>query len=150
MTDWLRKNLTEALQLPGHAVDWLCDLYHVIQFFDDVADNDPITRSDFNGALWLSLVAMPENAFYIAHRQHLAPVIGNAILKWQASDTAERLSCADQRSFMWRASYYDVVLSVMLICHGPEIAASSAHLVMALYGESYTKYSQEFEPCQIQ
>jgi hypothetical protein len=66
------------------------------------------------------------------------------ILKWQASDTAERNQQADAKSFVWRAGYYDLVLMTVSLVHGPVPATQNAHLVMALYGETYEDYMKEF------
>jgi hypothetical protein len=72
------------------------------------------------------------------------PALGTAILKWKASDDAERSGQADEKSFVWRATYYDLVLLVVLVCQGRESAMEKAGAVMALYGESFAKYREEF------
>jgi len=67
------------------------------------------------------------------------------VLKWQASDVVEREGKADEKSFVWRAGYYDLVLASVQICHGPEIAIKMAPYVMALYGEKFEDYMREFK-----
>lgn len=74
----------------------------------------------------------------------LVPLLANAILKWQASDHVEREGDVDARSFMWRAGYYDIILTVVQLCHGQEVAKESAHLIMRMYGEKYEDYLEEF------
>lgn len=142
--DTLRGHFTNSLALSPDAVEWLLSLYQVIQFFDDVADGDKVERNELNQALWNSLVAFPQNAFYFKHMYLLLPVVANAILKWQASDNAERAGAANEKSFVWRASYYDVVLTVVQICHGHEVAAKVADKVLGMYGENYQDYLKEF------
>lgn len=66
------------------------------------------------------------------------------ILKWQASDRAEREGHADAMSFVWRAGFYDIVLMVVQLCHGRQVAQSCAHHVMGLYGEKLDDYLKEF------
>jgi hypothetical protein len=66
------------------------------------------------------------------------------ILKWQASDQAERAGRADARSFMWRAGFYDVVLMAVALCHGSGHATNVASDVMAIYGEKLEDYLKEF------
>ena len=140
----LREHLTKTFQLPAPAVDWLMMIFNIIQVFDDVADGDPIDRQDLNRAIWDSLVGVYQNSFFVANAHILTPVLATMVLKWQASDTAERAGEHDARSFVWRAGYYDLVLMAVQIVHGPVIAAGNAHLVMRLYGENLDDYMKEF------
>lgn len=140
----LARHFTETLELPADATVWLLDLWHMAQVFDDVADGDPVARADLDRAVWKGLVAMPANPFFTAHMPALQPAMATAILKWKASDDAERAGRADERSFVWRAAYYDIVLLVVLLVHGYDKAMEKASVVMALYGEDFTKYREEF------
>jgi len=144
MTDGLRENLTKVFMLPDSAVEWLMMVYDAIQVFDDVADGDAVERKDLNATIWNTLVGMPQNAFFIANNHHLVPLLATNILKWQASDTAERNKQADAKSFMWRAGYYDLVLMAVSLVHGAGFATVNAHHVMALYGEKFEDYLKEF------
>ena len=134
----------QNLELPQDAAAWLLDLWHVIQFFDDVADGDAISRIDLDLAIWKALVSMPVNPFFRANITDLQPVVAAAFLKWKASDDAERSKQADARSFVWRAAYYDLVLLVVLLTQGPIKALEKAESVMRLYGDDYATYREEF------
>lgn len=140
----LRGHFTQ-LELDLDAVEWLLMLFHAIQLFDDVADDDEIERDDLDVALWNTLIQMPRNRFFVEHSGHLVPLMSSMILKWQGSDRAEREKQADARSFMWRAGYYDIVLAVLQLCHGVECASKNAHHVMRMYGESLEDYLNEFK-----
>jgi len=142
--DWLKENLQRVFALPAPAVEWLLMLWNAIQVFDDVADGDPVEREDLNATIWNTLVGMSQNTFWQANSQTLAPVVASMILKWQASDQAERAGKADARSFVWRAGYYDVVLMAVALCHGTQRATQSAQQVMELYGETLEDYMKEF------
>jgi hypothetical protein len=109
-----------------------------------VADGDAVERDDLNAAIWNTLVGMSQNTFWIANSQTLTPVVASMILKWQASDQAERSGKADARSFVWRAGYYDVVLMTVALCHGTQRATETAQQVMELYGETLEDYMKEF------
>ena len=141
----LGKNLTEGLFLPVDAVKWLLDLFHAFQVFDDFADNDAVDRKDLNLLIWNTLVGMQQNLFYTTNAYCLSSIVGLNILKWQASDTVERSGNADAKSYVWRAGYYDIVLAVVQLCHGPVFAAQNAHIVLGLYGETYEDYIKEFK-----
>lgn len=129
-----------TMGFPQGAIDFVVDMWRVTQFFDDVADGDKVDRPDLDAALWACLVGLPDNPFFIAHRTALVPVIACQIVKWQASDKAERDGQADARSYMWRAGFYDLLASVALICLGVD----AAKIALSMYGETLDEYLKEF------
>lgn len=143
-------NLKSKLNLPDIAIAFLAILYECIQTFDDFADGDKVTRESLNALIWNSLAALPDNDFFYQNKTTLIPIISSMILKWQASDFVERNGSSDEKSFVWRAGYYDVVLTVVQICHGAKFATENAHVALGLYGEKYEDYKKEFDKCQIQ
>lgn len=138
----LRISFEETLELPPDAIEWLLGLWNLIQVFDDMADGDPVDREDLDRAIWDSLVGGPSNSFYQAHQSWLVPAVAQATLKWMASDIAERSGCADERSYMWRAGYYDVVCLCVGLVHGP--SSERAYAALSLYGEAAAEYIKEF------
>ena len=140
----LKVNFVEALDLPAPAVVWLLDIWHLAQVFDDVADGDAVDRKDLDRAVWGAMVVAPTNPFFTEHAATLQPALAMAVLKWQAADAAERAGQADERSFVWRAAFYDIVLLVVLLVHGYPRAVELAPMVMALYGEDFADYRKEF------
>lgn len=137
-----REIFEKALGLPPDAVECLIDIAQAFSTFDDVADEDPVTRQALDRTLWSTMVGLQMNPFYAANSAWLAPVISVAIMKWQTSDILERKGKADERTFVWRACYYDIVLLVVGIVHGWEVAANAN--VIGLYGETYAEYKKEF------
>lgn len=141
----MRDNLTQSFQglnLSPAAIEWLLDLWSVIQAFDDVADGDDVNRSDLDAAIWATLVKMPSNPFYLRHSSWLIPAVAQATLEWLASDRAERNGRASAQSYMWRAGYYRVVSLVACIEHGP--SAEISETALSLYGETFEQYEKEF------
>jgi hypothetical protein len=141
----LRENFEQVFRLPPAAVEWLLALYDCIQVLDDVADGDKVERSDLDAAIWNLLFALPASPFFQQNSAMLLPLLAQAILKWQASDAAERAGNHNAMSFAWRAGYYDIVLAVVYICHGAAAAGKAAPFVMALYGEKFDAYLNEFD-----
>lgn len=135
----------ESLQLPSDCCEWLSSLWRITQFFDDVADREPIPRAVLDKALWEVLVASQINTFFERNKQVLIPVMSCALLKWQAADDREKKGLADERSYVWRASYYDVVLTCVLIVHGYYEAIKYSPRVLELYGEEYEEYLTSLE-----
>lgn len=140
----------QNLGLPPDAAGWLLDIWQLIQAWDDVADEDGIERDRLDRAIWASLVTMPANPFYLANAVTLQAGLALLVLKWQASDDAERAGKADARSYMWRAGYYDLVLLVVLLTKGHATAMKYAMTVMHLYGETLHEYLKEFPSCPNQ
>lgn len=134
----------KSLGLPDDAHEWLCSMWRVTQFLDDVADKDDISEDDFNNALWDIMLRMPANSFYRANVDALTPVIALQTIKWQASDAVEKSGLADERSYMWRAGFYDLVLMVCLLCSGSDIKSQKAVDALMIYGESYADYKEDF------
>ncbi len=141
---WLKENLEKSFSLPPDAVEWLMSLWHVLQVFDDYADGDPVERHNLDATIWNTLVGMPSNPFFARNAGAIVPALSLLILKWQASDKAERQGFADERSFVWRSGYYDLVLLAVQLTHGTDAAHRVAYHVMNLYGEKYADYKQEF------
>ncbi len=141
---WLSKNLTEGFGLPDDARDWLMALWNAIQVFDDMADGDFPDRDKLMAAICDTLVNMPANSFFLAHAHSLLPLMATAILKWKASDDAERAGEANETSFVWRAGFYDIVLAVIQLAHGQAVAIDACRQVMRLYGEKFSDYQKEF------
>lgn len=139
----LRANMTDVLALPDDAVDWLIDLWRTIQVFDDIADGDHVDRADLDAAIWASLVSMPKNPFYIRNIDWLASSVATQVVKWLASDLAERNGRADARSYTWRAGYYDTVSLVCAMVHGPK--SDIVEAALAMYGETLEDYMKEFK-----
>ncbi len=141
---WLSRNLKEILALPDEPRGWLMSLWNVIQIFDDMADGDFPERDKLDVAIYDAIVSMPNNGFFVANRTVLLPLLAIAILKWKASDEAERAGNPTPMSFVWRAGFYDIVLAVVQIVHGVESAMRMAVAVMDLYGEKLPEYLAEF------
>ncbi len=143
-TYWLSTNLKDAFSIHGDAHDWLMSLWNAIQVFDDMADGDHPDREDLLAAIGDVLVLMPGNPFFRANMDALLPLVAVAILKWKAADDVERGGKPSEMSYAWRAGFYDIVLAVVQIVHGREVALDMAQYVMNLYGESYAEYHGEF------
>jgi hypothetical protein len=95
-----------------------------------------VERADLDAAIWNLLFALPASPFFQQHSAVLLPLLSQAILKWQGADAAERAGNPSAMAFAWRAGYYDIVLSVVCICHGAAAAVKAAPVVMQTYGET--------------
>lgn len=125
----------DTLGLPPDAKSWLLGLWTVIQVLDDAADGDK--TNDAGGAAMAIFWDMPLNSFYRAHSSALQPLLMVQVLKWQAANDVEAAGKADERSYMWRAGFYDVVLMVCALC-----GADRSATALLLYGETFAEYME--------
>lgn len=144
----MRANLEQVYLswgLPVDAVTFLGKLWDAIQALDDVKDGDPV--KDVDAAIYTLVFDLPFDPFLARNRVPLAPLMATAYYKWQAANAAEAARDKAQldKAYVWRASYYDVVLGVAVLCLPPENVQSVANEVMALYGETREEYRREFE-----
>ena len=112
------------------ACSWFLDFCHVCEIFDDVADQDkPISKADLTTALFASLVEMPSNQFFAAHRQVLSGVIITGINAWLDANELEATEYADEvkyveredtiKAFMLRDWYMELLAIVIYLTRGP-------------------------------
>jgi hypothetical protein len=135
-----------ALGIPDVAKLWLKDVYSVIQGLDDLADGDRAPdRAHAEDLAYAIFVRMPLNEFFQKNASVLVPVLAVQVTKWCQANNVEEAGQADERSFMWRAGYYDLVSAVCLACGMME----AAKMALLLYGETYENYREEFK-CPVQ
>jgi len=135
----------DNLGLTPQASQWLLDVWDAIQLFDDVADKDDIERKDLDRVIYSAFVGFNQNQFFSENYHSLNGLLNVALVKWQASDTAERTGKANEKSFVWRASYYDLVVYCTILCQGYEFAHKNSQYLMDMYGEDYKDYIKEFK-----
>lgn len=141
----LKAHLEKSFDLPHDAAEFLQKVWSSIQFFDDLADGDSVSRAEVNTVLWDHFIGFSGNTFFCQHHQELKGALATMILKWQASDEAERAGAADAKSYMWRAGFYDVALLTVLLCHGYEATLPACRPMMDFYGETLEEYLEEFK-----
>lgn len=139
------EELLQQIGVHPEATSWLSLVWDCIQGLDDWVDNDEVTRREKELVIYKALVLLPSHPFFLTYNQHLTPVLSNAVLKWVGANSIEESGEASVKSFMWRASYYDLVLETIRVAHGVEAAMNAAPVVANLYGEKYTEYLKEFE-----
>jgi hypothetical protein len=140
----LFENLVNYFELPEDAARFVIMIEQFSQFFDDVADGDEIKRADLDLNLFNCFVGLNTNTFFLNNRFKLLPVMELIILKWQGSDILERDGKADEKTFVWRAAFYDLLMAVMGICHGHSYAIKRAPCVINFYAEKMEDYRKEF------
>ena len=135
-------DVLDGLDLDEDQSNFLLRVWELVQFMDDVYDGDrPV---DVYRACMNAFLLLPNDPFYAKHREQLSSLLYVAFLKWAASNQAEATGRADAKSFMWRAGYYDLVLFVFAVRHGPDHAMAHARSVLDLYGERLEEYLAEF------
>ena len=136
----------KPLELPPHALQWLIDLNQAVQGLDDWHDEDPIPQNEKLKVIHLCLVGLSGNPFFLQNYHRLLPLLNSFILKWSAANDIEdnRLKEHLPKAYMWRAGFYDIVLEVVSIVYGFDVASNLSSYVLKMYGETYDEYSKEF------
>jgi hypothetical protein len=144
--DVLETMMTRDLRLPTEAVSFLLTLWDLLQGLDDWMDDTPTQKSDRLRTIWIAIVGLNAHPFFRKNDVGLLPAVGLMVLKWQAANVVETGREVDQlpKAYIWRAGYYDVVLQVVLIVHGPLAALDLAPTVLRMYGERLEDYLKEF------
>jgi hypothetical protein len=132
------------LNLHGDARRLMLDIWSLIQVFDDVEDGAKVDKEELDRALWAAFVMLPTNEFYVANRFALGGIISVQILKWRAANQVETTGKADEKSFGWRAGYFDILMYVYALVFGKEAASMNASNVMGRYNETFEDYKKEF------
>lgn len=132
------------LELPEVASQWLLDVWDVLQGLDDWYDNDEVSNQEKQNVIYKVLVLLPASPFYQQFQSSLAPVMSNLVLKWCASNQMEESGEANEVSYVWRAAYYDLILTVVTLVHGFEDATKVSSYIAKMYGETYQSYLEEF------
>lgn len=127
-----------TLGLPEPAQAWLLDLWNLVQVMDDVTDGDPVKKEAAAKAVRAIFLTMPLNDFYRGYAAILQPVLVLQMLKWEACNEIEAKGLANEKTYVWRAGFYDVVLLVCHLCGISDVG----HACLEMYGETFTEYME--------
>lgn len=136
--------LSQQLGLSKDAEQFICLLFEITQFIDDVHDNQ-VKKYQAYEHVYKILYDWPSNQFLQRHAAFLLPVIAVQIGKWQAANYAEDNGLADEKSYNWRAGFYDVVVAVIQLEQGLENIEQKAHIALSCYAETFESYREEFK-----
>jgi hypothetical protein len=128
----------DTLGVPAPAKEWLLDIWHVIQLLDDAMDGDPVKPEAVSTVAWALFARIPTNPFYQQFVALLQPVLVLQLRKWEAANVIEAAGMANEKSYMWRAGYYDLVEMVCHLCG----LQGTGHAVTEIYGETFTEYME--------
>lgn len=115
-----------AVQEDPTALKFLQDIARVLHTYDDLIDGDqPLSDADVHTAFWLALIEIPNNAFYMAHRSELQPILVNAIVNWRVANEIERGRAGRDAellkiSFITRSAYVDLLIMSAVLIGGIE------------------------------
>jgi len=117
--------VARAVQGNASAIEFLHDIARVLHVWDDLVDKDKqLTDEDIHEAFWLTLIAIPNNAFYATHRSVLQPILVNAIVNWRIANNIERMESPDAGAlmiaFITRSSYVDLATMSATLIGGVE------------------------------
>lgn len=104
-----------------HAEAFLHAIWLISQVWDDLIDRDKkVEPARINEAMWLALVGLPRNPFYVSNFQNLNSILATSILNWEYANQleAEGTDKALSIAFVLRSSYVDLLIMTALIIGG--------------------------------
>ena len=138
------------------AVNWLLDFANICEYFDDAYDKDkPVSNEFTEQIIYTCLVDYPSNQFFQAHSHILTPQVSFVGMLWIGANQLEHRAMQSQeddngaellhdlhRAFTLRNVYVMIIMTVIEIVRGREVAKSLLTEVMDFFGaERFEEYS---------
>lgn len=117
------------------AIEFLRLLSSATELWDDLIDGDkrPLPQ-EISQVFTDLLVGLPNNPFYMQHRQHLTPLIIQAINSWQVANVLET-GAPNERALAYTLRNMDIqiVQAIVYIIQGPARAREIAPMLWRLF-----------------
>jgi predicted CDP-diglyceride synthetase/phosphatidate cytidylyltransferase len=117
--------------------------FEIIGFYS-LSDFKKLSKVKTEDVLVSLMLKLPLNSFWITHQSTLLPIISNTICTWKASDNMEHQGDSNEKSFVYRASFYQGLLMVVTLEKGFDFAYEHSDKILNVYGESFEDYKKEF------
>ena len=121
------------------AIALLLDLWLIMQCWDDAEDGDP--NSHHSKAYRAALLSLPDNPHYLSCSVPF--LVRQAYFDWVAANQFESEKEQPHKSYMLRAGYYRIIISLIASIEGIEAAEQQAADVWRCYGETFQQYEEE-------
>jgi hypothetical protein len=124
------------------AMRFCADMVEIAHVWDDLVDADkPVTPAAANAAFRKLVLEIPAGEFYRANFNFLHPVMVMIWAQWDAANKMEARPSKDDfvKTYMLRASLYQIFHACAVICGGLDWAAEIGPEVYRLYGETPEK-----------
>lgn len=121
------------------AMRFCADMAEVSHVWDDLVDGDkPVLPSQADKTFRKLILEIPANDFYRANFNFLHPVMISIWSQWDAANRMEAapLSGDLQKTYMLRASLYQLFHAVAVLCGGLDWASEIGPEIYRLYGET--------------
>jgi hypothetical protein len=138
--------LSWALKGNASAIDFCNQIFRISQTWDDLVDGDkPVGKGDINGMMWMALVEIPQNEFYLKNMGRLTTLLGHFATCWMVSNALEEEGTDHSRSisFVLRDAVSLLVLECAYLIGGAEWKATvSTHVVHHIFEDTLDEYKQ--------
>ena len=135
-----------------NALAWFLDFAQVCEVIDDLIDRDKaVPDTDISGLLFSTLIEMPLNAFFNAHKSVLCGIIVTGINSWldanqlQRAEYPEGTKYAEMddliKAFSLRDQYMEVLAAIIYITRGQAVMRELSPQIRAFFqSESFIDY----------
>ena len=127
------------------AMAFLRGLFILFQGIDDYYDGDLTDKDDIVDLHFNALSELYGNPFFRRYGHKITPMIESAHLQWQSANRMESSGLANEKSYMLRAYYYQIVHFCAAQLYGNSFAINNAISFQRFYGETYSDYIEEFK-----
>lgn len=138
-----REFLLGVLKGNVEAVRFVEVLGQISQIFDDLVDApESVTVATKHELMWLCLLVLPNQPFYLANQSAFSAIIAANLFDWIAATQLERGMAPDRRiAFVIRDNLAQIVTYSAMLVGGPEHAsATAAEVRRFVHDESWADY----------
>ena len=135
--------LLGILKGDADAVRFVEVLGRISQIFDDLVDEpESVTAAIKHELMWLCLLVLPNQPFYLANQSALSAIMAVNLFDWIAATQLERGMAPDRRvAFVIRDNLAQIVTYAAMLVGGPEHAsATAAEVRRFVHDESWADY----------
>jgi len=139
----LRVRLTALYLGNDAAVDLALMIFEVAQVWDDLIDRDhPISDESINRAFRYLIYDIPMNPIM---SKELTVILLSCYNQWTAANSIEKCGEDLHKSYMLRASIYQIFQHIAAIVGGLDYGTKVSVDIFNLYGETFESYEEEFK-----
>ncbi len=102
------------------AIDFLLDVFHVAEVWDDLIDKDKhLSNADIHKAFYTALITLPNNPFFVAYTKELTGVMTSGIHAWIDATSLETGNENEKiYAYVLRDWYMELLTLVCTLLHG--------------------------------
>ncbi len=136
--------MRHALKGNEPAIHLIDSVVFIARIWDNLIDGDkPVSGEDINRMMWMAMVEIPSNAFYVQHKFQIIPLLRDCINCWLDANDFEKSSSADKKeiAFVLRDMIGNIAIQCAYLVGGYEWMRKISPLIRKIqFEESLSDY----------